>query len=116
MQVQALVALAVSATVAGIGTPSNVPDAGIWWMNFAEKFGITAALLLYFVYRDYQSSKVRDHEREEMIGKINQLETRQYESNNLYLTQFNETLLESQRIHKVVVRTLNRHFDIGDEG
>lgn len=113
MQVQTFVAFAVSAAVAG--TTVEYSDPSIWWMNFAEKFGITAALLLYFIIRDYQNKKQSDKERDLMMKKLKTLEDRQNETMSNYLNQFNTTLAESIRINKVVVKTLNKHYRTEDD-
>lgn len=60
-----------SAAVAVIGTDPTS------WQNFAEKFGITAALLLYFVIRDHYNYRRSLSERAELILRIQTLEREQ---------------------------------------
>lgn len=63
----ALAALSSSAVVSAIG-----PEDGL--IGFAEKFGITAALLLYFVYRDYKNQQRMDAREAELVTRIQTLE------------------------------------------
>jgi len=47
------------------------------WTAFAEKFGITAALLMYFIIRDINNQKRADAERDALVKRIQNLETDQ---------------------------------------
>lgn len=113
MHLQILTALGASAAVAGAGTAGS---GAVWWMDFAEKFGVTAALLLYFVFRDIQNSKKADRRDREMSTKYNELEKRLSNLTTDYLTQYHLALTESTRVQKAVLRELNRNFNTGEEG
>lgn len=60
----------MAAVLASTGVAISSGD----WSGFAEKFGVTAALLLYFVIRDINNQKRSDRERDAMVRKINALE------------------------------------------
>ena len=108
MHLQTVSALAASAVVASLGAEGA--ETGIWWIAFAEKFGVTAALLLYFVIRDIQNAKRSDKERGELVTKLTTLEDRLQSVTNDYLSRQHDAINKSNEVGEQLVKVLNRHF------